>query len=219
MITFKEISSNEEIRDYIKLGDKVMETIGYTEHSLTHASLIAEKSAGILKWLGIDERQQDLARIAGFMHDIGNVINRIDHAQSGGIMAFRLLEKIGMEPKELALIVGAIGNHDEGTGTAISNVSAALILADKTDVRRSRVRNADLIRFDIHDRVNFAVEHSNLKLEEDKSAVVLELSVDTAISPVMDYFEIFLSRMLMCRKASEFLNIGFGLEINNVKLL
>ncbi len=219
MLTFKDISSNEEIRAYIKAGDNVMETIGYTEHSITHAGFVAEKSAKILDWLGLDERQQELAKMAGFMHDMGNVVNRIDHAQSGALMVFRLLDHLGMDPQEISIIVGAIGNHDEGTGTAISNVSAALILADKTDVRRSRVRNDDLIKFDIHDRVNYAVEHSNLKLLPDKSAAILELTVDTEISPVMDYFEIFLARMLMCRKACEFLKIGFGLEVNSVKLL
>lgn len=218
MVTFNDVAKSEEIRAYIKAGDKVLETIGYTEHSLHHAGLVSQKSGMILKRLGYSQREQELAQIAGLLHDIGNVVNRIDHAQTGAVMAFRLLDKLGMNPEELAIIIGAIGNHDEGTGQAISCVSAALILADKSDVRRTRVRNAELIKFDIHDRVNYAVEKSNLRFEE-KEKIVLELAVDTSISPVLDYFEIFLSRMLMCRKACEFLEVDFGLEINKVKLL
>lgn len=221
MITFDEVKNSTEIRTYIEIGNKVLGVIGFTEHSFQHATKVSTVAANILHWLGYNEREQELAKIAGYIHDIGNVVNRIDHAQSGAVMAFRILDKMGMEPKELADVVGAVGNHDEGTGTAINPISAALILADKTDVRRSRVRNQELHNFDIHDRVNYAVEKAQLRMEgnEVSKETVLALKVDTNISPVMNYFEIFLSRMLMCGKAAEFLGIKFGLEINGISLL
>ena len=179
----------------------------------------ADAAEKILKTLGYPEREAELAKIAGYMHDIGNIVNRIDHAQSGAILAFRLLEKMGMEANEIAQVISAIGNHDESTAAAINPIAAALILADKTDVRRSRVRNRDFANFDIHDRVNYAVEESKIYFNEDKTAIVLELKIDTTISAVMDYFEIFLGRMMLSRKAAEYLQIRFELVINGQRLL
>lgn len=219
MITFEDVKNNEEINAYIRAADKVMDAIGYTEHSFAHVTRAAEQAADILDTLGYSERTRELAKIAGYMHDIGNIVNRIDHAQSGAVMAFRLLDKLGMEPNEIAMVVSAIGNHDESTAAPVNPIAAALILADKTDVRRTRVRNHNPSSFDIHDRVNYAVEESSTYFNEDKSAVVLELSIDTTMCPVMDYFEIFLGRMSLCRRAAEFLNIQFELIINGQRIL
>ena len=194
MITFEEIKNNEHIKTYIKKADESLIALGYTEHSFAHVTKVSEMAKDILLKLGYSKREAELAQIAGYLHDIGNVINRVDHAQSGAVMAFRILDKLGAEPEEIATIITAIGNHDEGTAVAVNPVAAALILADKTDVRRSRVRNSDLSTFDIHDRVNYAVEESS-----------------TTIS--------FLDRMLLCRKAAEKLNIKFQLIINSQILL
>lgn len=218
-ITFEEVRGNEEIKCYISQADKVLSTMGYTEHSFAHVVKAADAAEKILKTLGYTDREAELAKIAGYMHDIGNIVNRIDHAQSGAILAFRLLEKMGMEANEIAQVISAIGNHDESTAAAISPIAAALILADKTDVRRSRVRNRDFANFDIHDRVNYAVESSKIYFNEDKTAIVLELKIDTSISAVMDYFEIFLGRMMLSRKAAEYLRIRFELVINGQRLL
>ena len=176
-------------------------------------------AAQLLRDLGYDERHIELAKIAGFMHDIGNVINRVDHAQSGAVMAFRILDKMGMEPDDVAVVITAIGNHDEHTAYPVNAVAAALILADKSDVRRSRVRNRDTINFDIHDRVNYAVEHSDLILDTQAKTLTLSITIDTEICAVMDYFEIFLSRMLLCRKAAEYFSLKFQLVINGSKVL
>ncbi len=219
VVTFNEIKHNQTIRIYIDQADKSLKAMGYTEHSYAHVMKVANSAEMILTTLGYSQRETELAKIAGYMHDIGNVVNRIDHAQSGAVLAFRLLDKLGMEPDEIAIVISAIGNHDEHTASAVNPIAAALILADKTDVRRTRVRNQDLKTFDIHDRVNFAVERSEIYFNEDKSAIILDLSIDTSICPVMDYFEIFLGRMLLSRKAAEFLNIKFGLLINNQRLL
>lgn len=219
VVTFEDVRRNEEIRCYIAEADKVLSAMGYTEHSFAHVVKASETAEKILLTLGYPEREAELAKIAGYMHDIGNVVNRIDHAQSGAILAFRLLDNMGMKAEEVAQVISAIGNHDESTAAAINPIAAALILADKTDVRRSRVRNRDFASFDIHDRVNYAVEESKIYFSEDKTAIVLDLKIDTTISAVMDYFEIFLGRMMLSRKAAEFLKIKFELIINRQRLL
>lgn len=218
-ITFEEVKGNESIKCYITQADKALCAMGYTEHSFAHVGKTARMAEMILLTLGFPRRVAELAKIAGYMHDIGNVVNRIDHAQSGAILAFRLLDNMGMEAEEIAQVISAIGNHDESTAAAVNPIAAALILADKTDVRRSRVRNRDFANFDIHDRVNYAVEESRIYFNEEHTAIILELKIDTTISAVMDYFEIFLGRMLLSRKAAEFLNIKFELVINKQRLL
>lgn len=219
VVTFNEIKHNQAIRCYIDEADRSLRALGFTEHSYAHVTKAAKTAEMILLTLGYSKREAELAKIAGYMHDIGNIVNRIDHAQSGAVMAFRLLDKLGMEPNEIAMVVSAIGNHDESTAAPVNPIAAALILADKTDVRRTRVRNHNPSSFDIHDRVNYAVEESSTYFNEDKSAVVLELSIDTTMCPVMDYFEIFLGRMSLCRRAAEFLNIQFELIINGQRIL
>lgn len=216
---FETIRRSEEIRTYIHQADASLLALGYTEHSFAHVTKCAVTAAQLLEELGYDQRQVELAKIAGFMHDIGNVVNRVDHAQSGAVMAFRILDKMGMAPEDVAVVVTAIGNHDEHTAYPVNAVAAALILADKSDVRRTRVRNRDTIRFDIHDRVNYAVESSQLTLDKERKELVLALQIDTDISPVMDYFEIFLSRMILCRKASEFFGLRFRLTMNGTAVL
>ncbi len=218
-ISFEDVKNNERIKCYISEADKSLIALGYTEHSFAHVGKVAVVAEKILRTLGYPDRVVELAKIAAYMHDIGNVVNRIDHAQSGAILAFRLLDHMGMEASEIAQVISAIGNHDESTAVAVNPIAAALILADKTDVRRSRVRNRDFANFDIHDRVNYAVEESKIYFNEDNSAIVLDLKIDTEISAVMDYFEIFLGRMLLSRKAAEFLNIKFELVINQQRLL
>ena len=192
--------------------------MGYTEHSFAHVARVAETAAHLLEVLDYDAHTVELAKIAGYLHDIGNLVNRVDHSQSGAIIAFRILEHKGMPAADIATIVTAIGNHDEGTGVAVNPVAAALILADKSDVRRTRVRNADFSTFDIHDRVNYSVTSSTLTVDETHTTVQLSLEIDTSISPVMDYFEIFLGRMTMCRKAAERLGLAFRLAINGQRL-
>lgn len=218
-VTFEEVRKSEEIKVYIERADQSLRAIGFTEHSFAHVMKCAVTASGLLQKLGYSERECDLVKIAGFMHDIGNVINRCDHAQSGAIMAFRILDKMGMPVEDIALVITAIGNHDEGTAFPVNAVAAALILADKTDVRRTRVRNSDLATFDIHDRVNFAVEESETIFDAEEKTFTLKLRIDTSICAVMDYFEIFLNRMLLCRKAAEFLGLVFKLEINGLVLL
>lgn len=218
-VSFSDIKNSEEIRTYIKQADASLEALGYTEHSFAHATKCAMVAGDLLKDLGYSENEIELARIAAYMHDIGNVINRADHAQSGATMAFRLLEKIEMNPQDIATVITAIGNHDEATAFPVNAVAAALIIADKTDVRRSRVRNRETIYTDIHDRVNYAVEKADLKLDTEQKTITLFLSIDTEICAVMDYFEIFLERMLLSRKAADFLGLKFKLDINNSPLL
>ena len=219
MISKQSIQQDESIRIYIHKADESMASLGYTEHSFAHVTKVAHFAQQLLLDLGYPQRTAELAWIAGYMHDIGNIVNRVDHAQSGAVMAFRILDKLGCAPEELSTIVSAIGNHDESTAFPVNAVAAALILGDKTDVRRSRVRNQDPASFDIHDRVNFAVVDSKTTLSEDKSAVTLELTIDPTISPVMSYFEIFLQRMVLCRKAAEKLNLQFRLVINGQNVL
>lgn len=219
MITLSDIKSNSEIRAFIQKGDDVMGSIKYTEHGFAHAGITSEKAADILQKLGYDGRTVELARIAGFMHDIGNAVNRTDHAQSSAVLAYAMLDKMGMPGHELCEIICAIGHHDEGTGGPVSPISAALILADKSDVRRSRVRTASTISTDIHDRVNYAVRSSALEAKPREGQIALDITIDTEISAVMDYFEIFLSRMLLCRKSADYLGLTFQLSINGTKLL
>lgn len=218
-VTYEYIHKNPIIMTYIRKADEALKELGYTEHSFAHVEMVAQKTGMILQTLGYSEREVELGKIAGIMHDIGNVINRIDHAQSGAVMAFRLLDNINMPPEEICTIISAIGNHDEGTAEPINPISASLIIADKTDVRRSRVRNTDFITFDIHDRVNYAVEKSNLYFSDDKKSIILDLTIDTEISSVMEYFEIFLQRMLLCKRACEYLNIKFKMIANGVKVI
>ena len=218
-VTYEDVRNSEEIRTYIKQADESLKAIGYTEHSFAHCTKVAKVAGDLLEKLGYDAHEVELARIAGFMHDIGNVVNRIDHAQSGAMMAFRILDKMGMPPEDVATVITAIGNHDEQTAAAVNAVAAALIIADKTDVRRSRVRNRSTINFYIHDRVNYAAEKSDVILEPDSKTITLDLKINTEICAVMDYFEIFTGRMLLCRKAAEFLGLQFKLDINDVYLL
>lgn len=215
MLTYEDIKKDGAIRAYITAADESLRALGYTEHSFAHVAGVAERAGQILDVLGYDARQVELAKIAGFMHDIGNLVNRSEHSQSGAVMAFRILDNMGMEPEEIAAVVTAIGNHDEGTGIPVNAISAALILADKTDVRRSRVRNSDLTTFDIHDRVNYSVVESKLNIDTSDRTVSLSLRIDTEISSLINYFEIFMERMKMCRRAAEKLGLTFKLNIND----
>jgi len=218
-MTYEQIRKNEAIKTYITQADASLGVLGFTEHSFAHVGRVAEMAGYILETLGYNERTVELAKIAGYMHDIGNLVNRVEHSQSGAVMAFRILDKMGFPADEISLIVTAIGNHDEGTGVPVNAVAAALILADKSDVRRSRVRTKDPAQFDIHDRVNYSVTKSELKINEAHTLVKLKLSVDTHFSSVMDYFEIFMNRMLLCRKAAEKLGLQFKLMINEQSLM
>ena len=214
MLTFEQIRKDEKIKTYIKKADESLAALGFTEHSFPHVLRVADFAGNILDELGYGDREVELARIAGYIHDIGNMVNRVGHSQSGAVMAFEILREMGMKTEELCDIVSAIGNHDEGTGVPVNAMAAALILADKSDVRRSRVRNRDKTTFDIHDRVNYSVEKSTLKINKENKTVTLKLIVDTEYGSVMDYFEIFLGRMIMCRKAAEKLGLIFRLVIN-----
>ena len=215
---YEMLCSDERIRTYITCADASLRALGYTEHSFAHVKRVSETAAHLLQVLAYDEHTVELARIAGYLHDIGNLVNRVDHSQSGAVMAFRILNEYGMPAEDIATVVTAIGNHDEGTGVPVNAVAAALILADKSDVRRSRVRNADFSTFDIHDRVNYSVTGSELTVSESHTEVRLTLTIDTGISPVMDYFEIFLGRMTMCRRAAEKLGLQFRLTVNGQQL-
>ncbi|MBR6671216.1 MAG: HD domain-containing protein [Ruminococcus sp.] len=219
IVTYKYIKQNPDIMEYIQRADKALAAQCFTEHSFAHVEKVAQNASMLLAELGYDERTVELAKIAGIMHDIGNVISRIDHAQSGAVMAFRLLDNLSMPANEICSIISAIGNHDESVGQPLDPISAALIIADKTDVRRSRVRNTELLSFDIHDRVNYAVEMSDIRFNENKTSIILELQIDTEISSVLEYFEIFLQRMLLCKKASQFLGLRFQMIINGTDVL
>ena len=219
MVTFEDIKNNAEINTYITKADESLCALGFTEHSFAHVTRTAEDAGYILRTLGYPEREVELAQMSGYLHDIGNLVNRDYHAHSGAIMAFQVLDDLGFEPAEIATITTAIGNHDEGTGVAVNHVCAALILADKSDVRRSRVRNTEISTFDIHDRVNYSVRKSVLKINEERTLIKLKLTVDTKYGSVMDYFEIFLGRMIMCRKAAEKLGLEFKLIINEQQLI
>ena len=217
--TFEEIRKNLNIKTYIKKSDEVLSALGFTEHSFPHVLKVSDTAARILATLGYSEREVELARIAGYMHDIGNLVNRIEHSQSGAVMAFRILDNLGMETEDISDIVSAIGNHDEGTGVPISPIAAALILADKSDVRRNRVRNRDISSFDIHDRVNYSVQSADLKIDEKNKHITLLLVIDASFGSVMDFFEIFMERMILCRKAAEKLGLQFKLNINGQNLI
>ena len=219
MITFEQIRQNESIKTYISKADESLRALGFTEHSFPHVVHVAETAGYILETLGYPQHDIELVKIAGYLHDIGNLINRIGHSQSGAIMAFQLLQPMNMDAGDIATIATAIGNHDEGTGVAVNPVAAALILADKSDVRRSRVRNPDPASFDIHDRVNYSATKSLLKINEDHTIVKLKLSIDPHYSSVMDYFEIFMNRMQMCRKAAQTFDLQFKLIINEQQLI
>ena len=219
MLTFEQVQNNPAIRTYIQRADESLIALGFTEHSFAHVGMVARNAAYILETLGYPQRTVEVAKIAAFLHDIGNLVNRVDHSQSGAVMAFRILDNLDCDPEEIATIVTAIGNHDEGTGLPVNAVAAALILADKSDVRRSRVRNQDPSTFDIHDRVNYSVKRSQLKINEEHTLIKLMLFVDTKYGSVMDYFEIFMQRMILCRKAAEKLGLQFKLMINEQQLI
>jgi len=219
MITYEALRRNDAINTYITRADESLAALGFTEHSFPHVCHVAQMAGELLRVLGYDEHTVELAKIAAYLHDIGNLVNRADHSQSGAVMAFRLLDHMDMEPADIATVVTAIGNHDEGTGVPVNAVAAALILADKSDVRRNRVRNRDIATFDIHDRVNYSVEYSDLRVLPEEKTALLELRVDTQFSSIMDYFEIFMKRMLLCRRAAETLGLKFRLTINGQQLI
>ncbi len=219
LIQLKDLKSDPVVDAYINGGNECLGALGYTEHGYRHVGLVALTAKQTLEKLGFSQREAELAAIAGYLHDIGNTVNRNDHAKTGALLAAQILNKHGQDPKEIALIIAAIGNHDESDGQPVNNISAALILADKSDVHRSRVRNTDFATFDIHDRVNYAAEHSALDVNPEQRTAILQLSIDTKICPLIEYFEIFTIRMLMCRRAAEFLRCTFALVINDVKLL
>jgi len=218
-MTYEELKRDPAVRVYITQADAAMEALGFTEHSFAHVTRVAQTAGMILETLGYPERTVELARIAGYLHDIGNIVNRVDHSQSGAVMAFRMLDRMDFPPEEIATIVSAIGNHDEGSGVPVNAVAAALIIADKSDVRRSRVRDKNTVSTDIHDRVNYSATAAEVVIEVECSALKLNLQVDTAVSSVMEYFEIFMKRMLMCRKAAEKLGLTFELYINGQRLV
>ncbi|MDO4552411.1 MAG: HD domain-containing protein [Bacillota bacterium] len=219
MLRFEDVKQDEGVSAYIRKADESLAALGYTYHSFGHVGKVAETAGYILETLGYPPREVELAKIAAWLHDIGNVINRVDHAQSGAVMAFRILDRLGADPEEVATIITAIGNHDEGTAEAVNPVAAALILGDKTDVRRSRVRNKDVLNFDIHDRVNYSVKETLVEINEDHSAILVEITIDTDYCSVMDYFEIFLGRMILCRKAAARLGLRLCLRINGQQVL
>lgn len=220
MLTYDQIRHDPDVRALVEAGNAALGVLGYTDHGYAHAGVTATVAGDILATLGYDQRTCELARIAGFMHDIGNAVNRADHAHSGATLAFTILKGLGMEAGEIAAVITAIGCHDEKTANAVTPLSAALILADKSDVRRSRVRiSPDSPDFDIHDRVNYAVVDSSLKVHREDGLVTLTLRIDTSMTAVMDYFEIFLSRMTLCRKAATYLGLTFELIINETRML
>ncbi len=219
MVTYDALRQDAAINTYITRADDSLSALGFTEHSFPHVCRVAELAGDILRTLGYDAHEIELARIAAYLHDIGNLVNRVDHSQSGAVMAFRILDHMDMDAADIATVVTAIGNHDEGTGVPVNATAAALILADKSDVRRNRVRNRDIATFDIHDRVNYSVEHSALRVLPEEKVALLELTVDTKFSSVMDFFEIFMKRMLLCRRAAERLGLRFQLTINGQQLI
>ena len=219
MVTYEDIKHDPSISAYIKKADDSLACLGYTEHGFAHVGTVSKTAEYILRSVKASPKEIELAKIAAHLHDIGNLVNRSEHSQSGAVMAFRVLLAKGMNAEDVATIVCAIGNHDEGTGVPVDNVSAALILADKSDVRRSRVRNRDVTTFDIHDRVNYSVTDYSLTVDRDTNEITLRLEIDTAISSIMDYFEIFLQRMMLCRRAAEKLELRFRLKINGQLLI
>lgn len=219
MITYNDVKNNDDINAYIRKQDEYLVALGFTEHTFVHVMRAAETAGYILETMGYSQKEVELAKIAGYMHDIGNIVNRINHSLTGAVMAFRILDNMDMSAEDIATVVTAIGNHDEGTGVPVNAVAAALILADKSDVRRSRVRNKQEADFDIHDRVNYSVEKSELSINDEKTIITLKLLIDTKYGSIMDYFEIFMNRMIMCRKAAEKLGLEFKLVINEQPLI
>ena len=219
MITLEDVQKNEEVQAFIHASQKQLKALGYTEHSNRHIGIVSKRTGEILEKLGYDERTVELGKIAGYLHDIGNCVNRVDHAHSGAILAYNILKEMGMPAEDRTEIVMAIGNHDEGTGTAVSSISAALILADKSDVHRNRVVNTNMSTFDIHDRVNYAVTNADLEIDEVNRKIILSLTIDTKICPVLNYFQIFMDRTMMSKYAAKYLQIWFELVINGTKLL
>ncbi len=217
-ITYDDIKKNDTVNTYIQRADESLAALGFTEHSFPHVCKVADTAGKILAELQYDEHTIELAKIAGYMHDIGNVVNRVDHAQSGAVMSFRILDKMGMNDADIATIVSAIGNHDESTAYPVNPVAAALILADKSDVRETRVRNSADIKDDIHDRVNYAVKRQHFSVDNSAKKITLCLEIDTSISEVMEYFEIFMGRMKLCKKAAEKLGLSFKLFINHQEM-
>ena len=218
-VTFEFIRDHPRVRLYVRMADAALEAIGYTEHGERHVGLVSRIAFNVLKRLGKTERECELAAIAGYLHDIGNAVNRDHHAQTGATMAMQLLSDFGMPDEEILPVIAAIGNHHENDGDPVNDLAAAVILADKSDVHRTRVRNPDMIKFDIHDRVNWAVEKSFLNVDEAKKHITLELTLDPAISHMMEYFEIFMTRMLASRKAAKHLGATFGLQVNGHRLV
>ncbi|MCW3037753.1 MAG: metal dependent phosphohydrolase [Actinobacteria bacterium] len=219
VVNLPQVKSHPAVKTFIRLADDYLGALGYTEHGFRHAKIVARDARKLLKDLGYEKRVPERAAIAGYLHDMGNFISRAGHPQSGAAISYQILGELGMPYKEIGIVLGAVGNHEEGIGQPVSPESAALILADKADVHRSRVRNKDPETFDIHDRVNFAAESSVLSLDADKRTLTLELTIDTAMCKIMEYFEIFLERMAMCRRAAEFLDCQFRLVINGTELL
>ncbi|MFO7941026.1 MAG: HD domain-containing protein [Bacillota bacterium] len=218
-ITLDDVREDAELNAYLLKGNEYLGELGYTDHGLRHARLVSDIATNVMIRLDRDPVEEELAGIAGYLHDIGNLINMRDHASASGLMVWQLMRERGMHPEYIGIVAGAVGNHEETYGKIVNPVSAALILADKSDVHRSRVRVKDPAKFDIHDRVNYAAEKSFLNVDADEGTITLQVQVDTEISPVMDYFEIFLTRMLMCRRAAEFLGQRFALHINGMHLL
>lgn len=219
MITLEDVKNNEEVQALIQGTQKHLKALGYTEHSIRHVSIVSNRAAHILETFNYPQDRIELAKIAGYLHDIGNCVNRVNHAQSGAILAYNILKEMGMPHQDRTEIMMAIGNHDEGTGTAVSDISAALILADKSDVHRDRVINTNISTFGIHDKVNYAVTNAQLDLNKEQRIVRLTINIDTNICPVLDYFQIFLDRTMMSKYAAKYLNVWFELVINNTKLL
>ena len=219
MITLEDVMKNEEVQAFINASQKQLEALGYTEHSHRHIGIVSKRTGEILEKLGFDERTIELGKIAGYLHDIGNCVNRVDHAHTGAILAYNILKEMGMPAEDRTEIMTAIGNHDEQTGTAVSDISAALILADKSDVHRERVVNKNMSTFDIHDRVNYAVTDAKLEINEETRKIRLTLKIDTEICPVLNYFQIFMDRTMMSKYAAKYLHIWFELIINEIKLL
>ena len=218
-MTYQEIRNNEEVCALLEKGNQNLGVLGFTDHSEAHCLLVAERAAYILRKLGYSDHEEELVRIAGFMHDIGNAINRTHHAELGALLANDILKQTDMPMADRIAVIAAIGQHDESTGRSMDPISAALILADKTDVRRNRVRSKDTASFDIHDRVNYAVTGTSVKVDPEKKTIALNLQVDDQICTMYEYFDIFLNRMLMCRGAAEMLGCQFRLTVNGGKVL
>ena len=218
-ITVEDLKKDHEISVYLTSSTKYLGRLGFTEHGKRHATIISDRAYNVLKELGYTERDCEIAAIAGYIHDIGNMINRYNHGGNGAVMAYTILTRLGMPPEEMALVISAIGNHEEERGNAINHIASALILADKSDVHRSRVTNTDFATFEIHDRVNYAANSSHLVIDKQLRTIALDITIDTKICPVMEYFEIFLARMIMSRRAAHFLDCRFKLIINENQLL